>query len=119
MPIQWEQESSDLLVVHISGKILFSEFSNCQLAMEPILQAQGKMNYLVILQDFAGWDEDDGWNDMSFIEKNDQYLSRFAIVGNEEWKDEALVFMMAGLRPVDIRYFTSIDEARQWLAGSS
>lgn len=117
MAILWEQEFTDLLVVNIRGKLIFSEFKKYQSEVEPILHKQKKINYLVILEDFDGWDTDEGWNDMSFVEENDQYLSHFAIVGDEKWRDEVSVFMMIGLRSVDIRYFTTEDEARMWLPG--
>jgi hypothetical protein len=116
MSISWEQETDSLLVLRISGKLIFSEFKDNQSKIEPILHAQGKMGLLAILDDFQGWDSDEGWEDMGLLNKNDKYLSRFAIVGNEEWRDEVSLFTLIGLRPVDISYFTTEVEARKWLS---
>ena len=116
MSISWDHESDKLIVLRISGKLIYSEFKEYQSNAGPILQAQGKMSLLAILDDFQGWDSDEGWDGMGFLNKNDTYLSRFAIVGDEKWRDEVSVFTLAGLREVDIRYFTSEVEARNWLS---
>ena len=118
MTISWEQEPDNLLVIRIKGKLNFPELINCQSDIEPIIQSTGKVDYLVMLEDFAGWDSDEGWADIGFAEENDEYISRFAFVGEEAWRDEIMLFMMAGLRRIDIRYFTSEEAARDWLAGS-
>jgi hypothetical protein len=116
MSISWEHESDDLIVLRISGKLIYSDFKAYQSKAGPILQAQGKMSLLAILDDFQGWNSDEGWDDMGFLTRNDKYLSRFAIVGDEKWRDEVSIFTLAGLRTVDIRYFTSEVEARNWLS---
>ena len=117
MPIKWEQESTETLVARISGKLFRSEMQACQAAMTPIIQAHGNMRLLVILENFEGWAASHGWEDTSFADENDDYLSRFAFVGDEKWRDQALMFALAGLRPVEIQYFSSDQEtaARKWL----
>ena len=92
-----------------------------QAAVEPVFQSARKIGFLVILEDFVGWEAEKGWADTSFADANDQFLSRLAIVGEERWRDEALIFSLAGLRPVEIQFFASGDEtaARAWLAAAS
>jgi hypothetical protein len=118
MPVKWEHEPSDLLVARINGKLAESEIGEFQAAVEPIIQASGNIKFLVILEDFEGWEAGKTWEDNDFTDVNDQFLSRFAIVGDEKWRDMALLFSLAGLRPVDIQYFSSGEEAaaRAWLA---
>jgi hypothetical protein len=118
MPVKWEHESADLLVARINGKLITSELAEFQLAVAPIIQASGNMQLLVILEDFEGWEAGKGWEDTGFTDANDEYLSRFAIVGDEKWRDEVLMFSLAGLRPVEIQYFLLDEEAtaRAWLA---
>jgi hypothetical protein len=117
MPVNWEHESADLLVARINGELLKAELGEFQLAVAPIIQASGNMQLLVILEDFEGWEVGKGWEDTGFTDANDEYLSRFAIVGDEKWRDEVLMFSLAGLRPVGIQYFSSGEEAaaRAWL----
>jgi len=118
MPVKWEYEPADLLVARVNGKLAKSEIGEFQTAVEPIVQASGNIKFLVILKDFEGWEAGKGWEDTGFADANDQFLSRFAIVGDEKWRDDALMFSLAGLRPVDIQYFSSGEEAsaRVWLA---
>ena len=118
MSVNWEHESEHLLLARISGKLAKHEIEDFQVAVEPILQASGNVKFLVMLEDFEGWEAGKGWEDTSFADANDQFLSRFAIVGDERWRDKALMFSMAGLRPVEIQYFSSENEAaaRAWLA---
>ena len=46
-------------------------------------------------------------------------IERIAIVGDETWRSEALMFVGADLRKADVRYFVTRDEsaAVEWLAG--
>ena len=118
MPIKWEQETDDFLVARLSGKLLESEMLKCRSAISPVLQSHGNIRFLVVLENFEGWDNSGSWEDTSFEDAHDQYLARFACVGDEKWRDQMLMFVLAGLRPVDIRYFSSDEEpaARKWLA---
>ncbi|MEL7449438.1 MAG: STAS/SEC14 domain-containing protein [Pseudomonadota bacterium] len=118
MSIQWEEEAPGRIVARVNGELAQSETAEFQAAVAPLLQAAGKTSFLVILEQFQGWAAGKGWEDTSFADANDQYLSRFAIVGDEQWRDKALMFSLAGLRPVEIQYFSAGEEAeaRQWLA---
>ena len=118
MPINWEQESTDTLVIRVSGKLVQSEMLACQTAMAPVIQAHGNMRLLVILENFEGWETSNEWEDTSFPDENDPHLARYAFVGDEKWRDQMLMFALAGLRPVEICYFSSDQEAaaRKWLA---
>ena len=91
MPVKWAHESADLLVARINGKLAKPEIGEFQAAVEPILQASGNIKFLVILEDFEGWEAGKGWEDNAFADANDQFLSRFAIVGDERWRDKALM----------------------------
>ncbi len=119
MPITWKQEPDDTLVARITGKLALPEIEEFQTAVEPIIRASGNIKFLAILDGFQGWAKGEGWENTDFADANDQFLSRFAIVGDEKWRDDALMFSLAGLRPVDIQYFPSGDEvaARAWLTG--
>ncbi len=112
-----EQESRDLVVARIRGKLSREQLQVFQDEAAPLFQSSGDMRFLVILEDFDGWESGRGWEDASFADQNDEYLSKFAIVGEEVWREQALMFTLAGLRPVEIRYFATEEEAaaRQWL----
>jgi hypothetical protein len=114
----FEQESPHRVVARISGKLSPTELQAFQEQVAPLFKASGDMRFMVILEEFEGWEKGRGWEDVGFTDAHDDYLSKFAIVGDEAWRDQVLMFTLAGLRPVDIRYFSTADEAaaRAWLA---
>lgn len=117
MPIEWKQESEDLAVCRVSGRLSFEEFASIQASPAEIEQAERKISSLVFLDDFEGWDEAEEWGELRFVEGNDALLKKVAVVGELRWKDQMEMFMLKGLRPVDIEYFGPDDEdlARLWL----
>ena len=120
MPVTWELEADDLLVVRINGELAESEIAECQSAVGPLIQASGRMKFLVIAKDFQGWASGGNWGDTGFIDDNDEQLARFAIVGDEQWREKMLMFSLAGLRAVEIEFFETSEEAaaREWLAAA-
>ena len=117
MPIQWEIEPGKMVVFHISGKITPSEVKILQTDVTPTIKEGTVERVLIILGNFRGWESAPGWEDTSMAEVNDQYISRIAVVGDEKWHEQAMLYLLAGLRPVEITYFSQDDEiaARLWL----
>ena len=117
MPIKWALEPNKMLILHVSGKITPSEVTTVQSDITPILMGRGVERILILLEDFEGWDSAPGWEDTSMADVSDQYISRIAVVGDEKWHEQALLYLLADLRPVDITYFSRADEvaARLWL----
>ena len=119
MPIEWDQESDRLVVCRISGLLTLKEWEDLNSGGESPVSEQGKMRALLLLREFQGWDKAEGWGDLGFVDENDERLDRIAAVGEEHWRDEVELFMLKGLRPVEIRYFGPDEEslARAWLEG--
>ena len=116
MPLVWNHEAEKMLVVKVSGELAQSDIKGFQQEVGPVLEGAEDVALLVILEDFAGWQTEKGWEDTSFADSYDEHLSRFAIVGDEQWRDQVLMFALAGLRPVEIEYFNDESAARGWLA---
>ena len=117
MPMNWNLEKGNTGVFHVSGKLAKQELEHAQNACEDVIKKIGNIKLLVILDNFAGWEEAEGWEDTSFAERNDQYIDKIAIVGDEKWRDMAYLFTLKGLRPVAIEFFKPDQEAnaRVWL----
>lgn len=117
MAIEWKLEENNLVLLQVSGKLGKDESDQIQSDLEPMIQKLGQIKVLVLLKNFTGWETAEGWEDTSFQERNDAYIRKFAIVGDEKWRDLVTVFTLKGLRPVPIEYFETNDEdkARQWL----
>ena len=117
MPIELKLEENNLALFQVTGQLGKNEYYQIQSDLEPIIQKLGHIRILVILKNFTGWESAEGWEDTSFSDRNDAYIKKFAIVGDEKWRDLTTIFTLKGLRPVPIEYFTADDEdkARQWL----
>jgi hypothetical protein len=73
---------------------------------------------LFVLQGFEGWEPKDDWSDLSFYVKHGDRIERIALVGDERWRDETLMFAVADLRKAPVEFFPAhaVEDARAWLA---
>ena len=119
MAIEMKVENNNLAVFHVSGKLGKDEHQQILLEIESLTQKIGQIKILVLLKNFEGWEKTEGWEDTSVSDRIDPYISKFAIVGDEKWRDLVLLFTLKGIRPVVIEYFDRDQEAaaRQWLDG--
>ena len=71
-----------------------------------------------MLDGFEGWDPRDDWRDLTFYVKHGAAIERIAIVGEERWRSEALMFAGADLRPAPVEFFAGdgLEPARAWLS---
>jgi stage II sporulation SpoAA-like protein len=116
MAIQWSCDEN-IIEIQVSGALVKPEFDRIQSEIEPLIQ-EGNKKILVLLTDFEGWVDDSGdWTDLSFGQRNDQYIKKMAFVGELKWKVEIEMFSMKGFREFAIEYFPSGQEdfARAWL----
>jgi hypothetical protein len=105
----------------ISGVLRVAEFDAVrQLAATEILRHR-KVRLLVVLSHFSGWSRDSAWHDLSFYIQYGDDIERIAIVGDERWESEALMFAGADLRKAAVKFFRPHDaaSARSWLTGVS
>ena len=117
MSMELGVEGQRLLVVRIQGILRRRELDECQRAAAKTIRAAGKADALVLLDGFQGWERKDEWGDVSFLIEHDADIEKIAIVGQERWRDEVLMFAGAGLRQTAVCYFNDSDSARAWLAG--
>jgi hypothetical protein len=115
MSMEMRVEGQRLLVVRINGILRQAEFDECQRAAAEVIRAVGKVAALIVLDGFQGWEHRDEWGDMSFLIEHDNDIEKIAIVGQEKWREEVLMFAGAGLRQSPVRYFSDTDSARAWL----
>ena len=117
MPVKFKTESGNVGVFRISGKLGLAELESAQGECEAMIRNVGKIKILALLDNFQGWEKAQGWEDLSFADRNDAYIEKFAIVGDKQWEDLAYAFTAKGLRPVPIEFFAEGEEstAREWL----
>ena len=121
MPIEMHHEHDATYRLDISRSLGRSEFAACTAQLAAAIRQQGAVKLLCVLHAFEGWESHDGWSDMGFYTKNGDAISRIAIVGNERWRDESLMFAAAGLRRAPVEYFpeSGLAQARAWLSAET
>lgn len=109
----------NVVTARITGTLTQAELGSLQKATGEIIRKQGQVRLLVLVEQFAGWEQGATWGDFSFQVQHDSSIERMAIVGEKKWSDLALLFTSQGLRPFPIEYFEGIDKARTWLESSA
>ena len=107
-----------LITVKISGKLKWAEFAQAEKSASEIMRLGGKVRFLILTENFQGWESQGAWGGLDFQLRHDEQIERIAIVGEERWRELAEMFTGKGLRSVDIRYFTPSQEAlaKAWIA---
>ena len=108
----------NLVTARITGTLTQVELQSLQKATGEIIRKQGRVKLLVLVENFAGWEQGATWGDFSFQVRHDSSVERMAIVGDRKWADLALLFTSQGLRPFPIEYFDEVDRAQAWLGAS-
>lgn len=117
MPIALQHERDNIYRLEIVGQLRVADFarSGTQLAAE--IARIGPVRLLFLLQGFGGWEQGTEWNDLSFYVKHGDRIERIAIVGDQRWQSEAMMFAAAGLRKAPVEFFpaSDLERARAWL----
>ena len=117
MPIELHHEGGNTFRIELRARLRQAEFKHCQQQILHEVSRVGPVRLLFVLDGFEGWDSQDNWSDLSFFVRHGDSIARIAIVGEERWRDLALMFAAADLRRAPVEYFRDIDlvEARRWL----
>jgi len=104
--------------VKLSGKLTVRDFQELQTLARLSLEQFGQVRMLVELEDFQGWSKESGWEDSTFLEENEEGISKLAFVGDEKWKVEIFMFTGKPMRHTAIEYFPQdqFDQAQAWLS---
>jgi hypothetical protein len=119
MPMELEREPENVFRVEMRGLLRKAELDACQARLAAEIDRLGPVRLLFVLDGFEGWEPRDNWSDLTFYAKYSDRIDRIAIVGDERWRSEALMFAGADLRRAPVEFFagTSRDDrnARVWL----
>ena len=118
MPLSLTHETGAIYRLNASGTLTNADLVHWQQVLAGEMGKDGRVRLLVVLDRFSGWAASDRWNDMGFYRTHGDRIERMAIVGEDRWRDEALMFVGAGLRKGAVEYFVpgAISQARAWLA---
>ena len=119
MPIAMQHEQDNIYRVEISGLLKKEEFDRCQSLLVDEMRRIGPVMLLFVLSRFEGWERSEAWSDLTFYVVHGDSIERIAVVGDDKWRDEALMFAAADLRRAPVEFFSSpnaLAEAHAWLA---
>lgn len=99
------------------GVMSEADLSAVQQASREVIEREGSVRVLVILQHYQGFDSAADWTDIGFTAEYGDRIERIAIVGDAKWEVAALAFTGKGTRLTEIEYFPvgSFSSARAWL----
>ena len=118
MPITMQHERANIYRLDMTGRLSKPEFDGCEEALAAEIRRIGHVRLLVVLLEFEGWEQSPNWGDLGFYVAHGDSIDRIAVVGDETWRNEALMFASTDLRRAPVEYFSSqnaLSDARSWL----
>ena len=92
MPMTLHDEGGNVFRVEVRGRLRKADLDRGQNALAAEINRLGPVKLLFVLEGFDGWEPADNWSDLSFYVKHGDTIQRIAIVGDERWRSEALMF---------------------------
>jgi hypothetical protein len=117
-----QKEAGRTWQFRVSGVLKKAELDSAQATAQQEIKKAGKIKVLMILEDFQGWEKGPDWGDMTFTSTYGDDIEQIAIVGDSKWEADALIFVGAGYRRTQVKFFAPAEaaQARTWLeAGAS
>ncbi len=113
-----EANDGKTLEVRVSGSSFLEDYQQFVPEFERLLKQRGKLNLLLEMAEFHGWEAVAVWDDLKFDLKHFSDIGRLAMVGDKKW-EKAMSIVCRLFTTARIRYFdrATIGEARFWLAG--
>ncbi len=117
MSVTFTKEPDDLFVISVQGIFTFDDLKGIEKKASEQIDRNKKNKVLVLAEEFSGWGKEGDWGDLTFMHEYDPYIEKIAVVADEEWKDQILMFVGAGRRQASVEFFFTGQEqdARDWL----
>jgi MFS superfamily sulfate permease-like transporter len=115
------KESDDLFVINVQGILTFEDLKEVENKLSEVIDRSQKTKLLVLAEDFTGWGKEGDWGDLTFMHEYDPYIGKIAVVSEGKWKDEILMYLGAGRRQAEVKFFfeDEAEDARDWLQSES
>ena len=117
MSVIFTKESDVFFVITVQGVLTFDDQREFEKKGRKEIDCGKKAKILLLLEGFSGWSKGGDWGDLTFMYEYDPYIEKIAVVADEKWRDEVLMFLGSGRRQAPVMFF-SLDEekdARDWL----
>ena len=112
-------QEGNLVRVEVSGKLTQEDYDALIPAWEKIIQQEGSLRMLLLMDDFHGWEPKAAWDDFHFAVTHHSKVQRIAAVGERTWQ-KWLMKVGALFLPDEIKYFDAaqLAEAERWVRQS-
>lgn len=112
MPGEAYFETPEFSVIKISGTLAYDEFASVQATPEDEDTFRGQnLDLLILLEDLEGWRQSGEWGTLRFVDRSNAVLRRIAVVGEKRWHNAMDMFLLKGLRPIEIEHFEPHEES--------
>ncbi len=113
-----EKTYGRVMEIHLNGTLTKEDYARFVPDTEEMIRQHEKINMLIIMDDFHGWDAGALWEDIKWNAKHFNHVERIAVVGDQKWQK----WMTGFCKPfttAKVRYFDhgQMPEARGWLGG--
>jgi MFS superfamily sulfate permease-like transporter len=121
MSVTFTKESDDLFVINLQGVLTFGDLKEVENKISEGIDRSQKTKLLVLAEDFTGWGKEGDWGDLTFFYEYDPYIEKIAVVAEANRKDEMLMYLGAGRRKAEVKFFLydEAKDARDWLGSVS
>jgi hypothetical protein len=111
------QEVENLFVLTIQGVFKFEDLKAIERDARERIDRTSRVRFLVLAGQFSGWGKEGDWGDLAFMYEFNPLIERIAVVANETWKPELLMFLGGENRQAEVLFFAADQEnaARDWL----
>jgi hypothetical protein len=118
MSISLQHEDGNVYRIEMSGVLRQAEFQRCEGELADQMRRNASVRLLFVIREFEGWEKEAAWNDLTFYVKHGGQIERIAIVADERWRNQALLFAASGLRRAPVEFFAQNDlaSARKWVS---
>lgn len=117
MSVIFTKESEDLYTIRVKGVFTFNDLKEAEKRARDEIDRSQKIKLLVVAEQFSGWGKDGDWGDLTFMHEYDPHIEKIAIVADEKMRDQLLMYLGAGRRQAEVKFFfeDEEDDARDWL----
>ena len=117
MSVIFTKESETLFTIQIKGAFTFNDLKDAEKEAREEIDRSQKVKLLVLAEQFSGWGKEGDWGDLTFMHEYDPYIEKIAVVAEANWKDQMLMYLGAGRRQGEVKFFLYDEEedARDWL----
>ena len=111
------RESETLFVVRLDGILVYSDLKEFEDKFSSEIDRKLKTNVLILAERFSGWGKEGDWGDLTFMYDHDEYIRKIAVVADNKWKEQFMMFLGEGRRNAEVRFYCQGEEqdARNWL----